>query len=118
MLRQFSLIIGMLIIVFSAVVEAALISNAVSPVHYFSGRQKEIKEIDRFFASGESMVSLVGISGIGKTEIVREYISRRQRNYALIWVFEGNLDLKFQFQQLAHSINQVYGNGKQLVSED
>jgi tetratricopeptide (TPR) repeat protein len=113
--RRFSF--AFLILLIACISKAAVISNAVSPVHYFSGREQEIKRIDDLFKSGERVVSIVGISGIGKTEIVRQYISKKEKDYAIIWVFESNLDLRPQFQQLAQQINRTYGNGTQLVSD-
>jgi tetratricopeptide (TPR) repeat protein len=115
LLRRLSF--SILILLISFISKAAVISNAVSPVHYFSGREQELRRIDELFKSGERVVSLVGISGIGKTEIIRQYLASKEKHYAIIWVFESDLDLRPQFQQLAQQINRVYGNGTQLVSD-
>lgn len=113
MLRRFQIILFFLFL--ACKVDAAIVSNNISPVYYFVGREKELYQIETLFKKGESIVSLVGISGIGKTEIVRKYIENNSKNYDIIWIFEGNSDLKMQFRQLAQEINAKYGN---MVSDN
>ncbi len=114
-LRKLSFIIISFLVILDT--RASIISNAVLPVYYFSGRMQELKQIDELFAK-ESVVSIVGISGIGKTELARRYVAKRAKQYDIVWFFDMNSDLKLQFQQLAKQINLAYGKNKKVVSED
>lgn len=109
--------LSIVIFLFILDAEASKISNMTSPVYYFSGRADEIKKIERTLKK-ENIVSIVGVSGVGKTELSRRYAEMQKNNYEIIWVFEINSDLSVQFQQLARRINAVYGNNKVVVSED
>ena len=105
-------------IIFSFSLEAAEMTNLVKPAYYFVGREKYIKTIDNLFKSGEKSLAIVGISGMGKTELAREYAKRKLSKYEVIWYFDMSSDLRLQFQILAHKINTELEEGKTIVSED
>ena len=41
------------------------------------------------------IVSLVGVTNVGKTELARQYALLNQDKYELIWFFDSNVDPKF-----------------------
>lgn len=59
-----------------------LISTAsVIPKKVFCGRDDVLKEIDSRFKSGERVIFLYGIGGIGKTQIVKQYVQQYSKDY-------------------------------------
>ena len=96
------------------------VSNSTLPVPYFSGRNEELKSIERNLSNIGSVVSLTGFTGIGKTQIIRQYLSKNLDNYKIIWVFDCNLDLSYQFLNLAKQINLKICNKSStcIISED
>ncbi len=51
---------------------------------FFCGRDDDLKQIDDLFAQGKRVIFLSGISGIGKTEIARQYAALRKDEYDVI----------------------------------
>ncbi len=59
-----------------------LISTAsVIPKKVFCGRDDVLREIDSRFKNGERVIFLYGIGGIGKTQIVKQYIQQYSKDY-------------------------------------
>ena len=56
-------------------------SPSVLPKRVFCGREKELEEIKQIFSSGERILFLQGIGGIGKTEIAKQYARRNKAEY-------------------------------------
>lgn len=71
-----------------------LTNSMVYPDSHFVGRTKELTEIHRYLSSAENKMFLVGMGGIGKSEIARMYIKRHQTDYdVILWVsFEGSIE--------------------------
>ncbi len=90
-----------------------IISNTIPAKQYFTGRESVLKELQQAFKRGDNIVCIVGISGIGKTELVRKFIELNRFNYQIIWVFDSNIDLRYQFQELARTINKNCDVSKQ-----
>ena len=62
-----------------------LLSTAsVIPKKVFCGREDILCEIDNRFKSGERVIFLYGIGGIGKTQIVKQYVQRYNDDYDTI----------------------------------
>jgi hypothetical protein len=55
--------------------------------------------------------SVVGVSGMGKTQLARMYVHENSKNYDIIWFFDCNLDINDEFLDLAKAINKAYGSG-------
>ena len=96
------------------------VSNSTLPVPYFFGRNEELKSIESNLSNIGSVVSLTGFTGIGKTQIIRQYLSKNLDNYKIIWFFDCNLDLSYQFLNLAKQINLKICNKSStcIISED
>lgn len=86
-------------------VYATQITNLVTPVPYYTNHEKELLEVEKKLAKHKK-VSLIGISGIGKTQLARKYADLHREKYSIIWFFDGNIDLNSQFVELARKINQ------------
>ncbi|WP_342260053.1 hypothetical protein [Candidatus Tisiphia endosymbiont of Metellina segmentata] len=82
------------------------ISNLITPVSYFINHEQQIKMLDEYL-SKYRQASIVGTSGIGKTQLIRMYTYENKNNYDLIWLFDCNLDLNEQFVKLAQQLNMV-----------
>lgn len=91
------------------------VSNIVAPVTYFVDHVAEIKLLKNHLTSHRK-ASIVGLSGIGKTQLARMYAYQHQSVYKLIWFFDCNLDQNEEFLKLAKAINQI--EKKLLIVED
>ena len=57
---------------------------SVIPKSVFCGREEELAKIKQHFDSGERILFLQGIGGIGKTEIAKQYAKRNKTDYDTI----------------------------------
>jgi tetratricopeptide (TPR) repeat protein len=99
------IILSLMIILTTHIGHAAKITNFVKPVLHYVNHEAELAQIPTMLNSFQQ-VSLVGISGIGKTQLARKYADLNFERYKLIWLFDGDVDLKQQFVQLARAINK------------
>ncbi len=83
------------------------ISNLVEPVRYFVNHESQLDSI-REKLSLYKKTTVFGMSGIGKTQLVRRYANEHQNEYNLIWFFDCNSDLSAQFSLLASDINKNF----------
>ena len=74
--------------------EYKLIGTIAYPDTEFLGRKKELNQIYEMINGNVNKVFLVGMGGIGKSEIAKKYISEHNEDYAIIlWVsFEKSLE--------------------------
>jgi tetratricopeptide (TPR) repeat protein len=93
---------------------APKISNAITPVSYFMNHIQELRLLKQRLEAYKT-ASVVGISGIGKTQFVRLFAKESQDNYKIIWFIDCNLDINQEFIKLAKSINA--SSNKKLVKE-
>ncbi|WP_341758122.1 hypothetical protein [Candidatus Tisiphia endosymbiont of Ditula angustiorana] len=82
------------------------ISNLITPVSYFVNHEKQLK-ILKDILSKYRQASIVGTSGIGKTQFVRMYAYENKNNCNIIWFFDCNLDLNEEFVKLAKQLNSI-----------
>lgn len=61
-----------------------LSTPSVIPKSVFCGREKELEQIKEIFDSGERILFLQGIGGIGKTQIAKQYAKRNRKDYDTI----------------------------------
>lgn len=81
-----------------------LISNAPNPIEYFIGRNELLAQLeDR--VNNKHIIQLTGLAGIGKTQIMRKYISLKKDQFDIIWVIDCYSDTHTQIQLLKDQIN-------------
>ncbi|WP_341794800.1 hypothetical protein [Rickettsia endosymbiont of Rhinocyllus conicus] len=82
------------------------ISNLVTPVSYFIDHISQLKKIKSNLIKYKQS-SLVGVSGMGKTQIGRMYAYDKDNkaDYDIIWFIDCNLDIDGQLVNLAKAIN-------------
>ena len=71
----------------------------------FIGRKQEIKTLINNI-NNSSTAYISGLPGVGKTELVKHYISLTKNNYDIIHWFDCGYDLTEQFFTLGNKINQ------------
>jgi hypothetical protein len=91
------------------------ISNFVIPVTYFVDHVKQLNLLKNNLTKYRQ-TSIVGTSGMGKTQLARMYSYENQNNYKLIWFIDYNLDINQEFLKLAKTINSTAKSN--LISED
>jgi len=64
--------------------EVLLSTPSVIPKKVFCGRDRTLEEIHQHFLSGERILFLHGIGGIGKTQIAKQYAKRFRDDYDVI----------------------------------
>lgn len=93
------------------------ISNLIEPKVSFSGRGFELEMISKSLNKYKKF-SLIGFSGIGKTQLSRMYAFKNKEQYDIIWFFDCNINLDRQFSKLAQEINKLFYNGDKILPED
>ncbi|MDX1916432.1 MAG: tetratricopeptide repeat protein [Rickettsiaceae bacterium] len=82
------------------------ISNEISPVTYFVNHVSQLEQIKNNLTSFKK-ATIVGISGMGKTQLARMYAKENQDKYNIIWFIDCNLDINDEFIRLAREINKI-----------
>ncbi|KAJ6621265.1 CDP-diacylglycerol--glycerol-3-phosphate 3-phosphatidyltransferase, partial [Pseudolycoriella hygida] len=82
------------------------ISNLITPVSYFVNHEKQRKAL-KDSLSQHRQASIVGTSGIGKTQLARTYAYDNKADYDISWFFDCNLDLNEEFVKLAKQLNSI-----------
>ena len=82
------------------------ISNLITPVSYFVNHLHELHKLSNNLSKYRK-TSLIGTSGIGKTQLARTYSYENSDKYNLIWFFDCNLDVNVGFVRLAKQLNQI-----------
>jgi ABC-type phosphate/phosphonate transport system ATPase subunit len=77
----------------------------VEPVSYFVNHKNHLQNLNTNLEKYHQ-ASVVGISGMGKTQLIRMYSKDYSAKYDLIWFFDCNLDLNHEFLKLATEINK------------
>ncbi len=95
-----------LLIIYSNTFAQEQVSNLITPVSYFVNHDQQLKILDEHL-NKYRQASIVGTSGIGKTQLIRMYSYENKNNYDLIWFFDCNLDFDEQFVKLAKQLNMV-----------
>ncbi|WP_375331683.1 tetratricopeptide repeat protein [Candidatus Tisiphia endosymbiont of Temnostethus pusillus] len=91
------------------------VSNSVVPVTYFINHIKQLTLLKNNLTKYEQ-ASVVGVSGMGKTQLARMYSYENKQNYDIIWFIDCNLDINEELLKLAKTINSTFKSN--LISED
>ncbi|MBY0580204.1 MAG: hypothetical protein K2P53_00770 [Rickettsiales bacterium] len=93
------------------------VSNLIEPVNYFSGRSVELERLNVHLLEYKTS-SIVGLTGIGKSQLIRKYAFENKEKYNLIWFFDCSLSLDRQFSNLARAINAKHNKTQISLPED
>ncbi|WP_341757315.1 hypothetical protein [Candidatus Tisiphia endosymbiont of Ditula angustiorana] len=91
------------------------VSNSVVPVTYFINHIKQLTLLKNNLTKYKQ-ASVVGVSGMGKTQLTRMYSYENRQNYDIIWFIDCNLDINEELLKLAKTINSTFKSN--LISED
>ena len=83
----------------------AIIFNKENPIYYFTNQEEQINDLKEKLHTNK-IAGITGITGMGKSEMVRKYVQNNQNYYDIIAFFDVNVDLVSQFVSLAKEINQ------------
>lgn len=77
----------------------------LKPSLLFTGRTQELKEISSvLFQQKNNVFLILGVSGIGKTQLIKKYAESYSSRYDLIWWFDANNNMETQADQLLQEI--------------
>lgn len=70
-----------------------IITSEIRPKPFFVGREQELKKIDEALAEND-IVFVSGIAGIGKSELIKQYVSAHKGEYdtVMYWTYEGDFE--------------------------
>ncbi|MCC8398946.1 MAG: tetratricopeptide repeat protein [Rickettsia endosymbiont of Labidopullus appendiculatus] len=91
------------------------ISNFVTPVTYFVNHVKQLNLLKNYLIKYRQ-ASIIGTSGVGKTQLARMYSYENKNNYELIWFIDCNLDINEELLKLVKAINSTTKSN--LIPED
>jgi hypothetical protein len=96
---------------------APIVNNSTLPVKYFIGREYELTKIKKiFFDKKQKTVALVGVGGIGKTQIIRKFIEENKDHYDVIWEIDCSYNIARQIKNLKEQLEDHFQ--AHTVSED
>jgi hypothetical protein len=113
--NKYFILIILLIIPYNSFAQQQ-ISNFVTPVTYFVNHVKQLNLLKNNLIKYRQ-TSIIGTSGMGKTQLARMYSYENQNNYKLIWFIDCNLDINQEFLKLAKAINST-AKSNLILSED
>ncbi|MCC8483685.1 MAG: tetratricopeptide repeat protein, partial [Rickettsia endosymbiont of Labidopullus appendiculatus] len=90
-MSKYFILIILLIIPYNSFAQQQ-ISNFVAPVTYFVNHVKQLALLTNNLIKYRQ-ASIIGTSGMGKTQLARMYSHENQNNYKLIWFIDCNLDI-------------------------
>ena len=94
------------------------VTNLIEPVKFFTNHDVQFDNVSNRLLI-YNQVGIVGISGVGKTQLARTYAYRNQEIYDIVWFFDCNTDLAEQFLRLAKAVNEnIIQNDKQKLPEN
>ena len=73
--------------------KAYIVESAIRPKDFFVGRAAELEQINAVLKEHD-VVFVSGIAGIGKSELVKQYVCAHKKEYdnVLYWVYDGSLE--------------------------
>lgn len=82
---------------------------SVIPKNVFCGREEVLEQIKQIFDSGERILFLQGIGGIGKTEIAKQYAKRNKDQYdTIIYATYNNTIVELVSSQSSFKIEPFF----------
>jgi tetratricopeptide (TPR) repeat protein len=67
-------------------------AQALRPVPSFTGRERELGQLDAALWEQTGQVAITGLGGIGKSALAREYARRNRDRYAAVWSLDAETE--------------------------
>ncbi len=83
------------------------LSNIPTRNELFIKREDHLKKISTGLKNRANLFSIIGMAGIGKTQLAKEYALTQAKSYDLIWWFDANQDFLAQFRELGHKLSST-----------
>ena len=96
--------IVLFLVIFNCFSAKGVVTNLIEPVKFFTNHELQFNTVSNQLLT-YNQVGIVGISGIGKTQLARMYAYKHKEQYDIIWFFDCEADLPEQFVGLAKMIN-------------
>lgn len=82
-------------------------SIPVSKSLHFTGRDKLLRELEESLSQNTSCLAIIGMGGVGKTQLVLEYLHHHTGDYPIVfWIkAEGKATLAAEFARLASALS-------------
>jgi hypothetical protein len=74
---------------------------------YYIVREQPLKELHNLLEKNNSLIAIVGSSGVGKTQLARKYAYKYRKDYDIVWWLDSEQNLDEQFLILAKELNKV-----------
>lgn len=84
-----------------------LVWNITNSNEYFTGRQIIFDQIKNSFKKKQNTITLLGSSGIGKTQVAKRYAELHKQDYDIIWWIDSEKNIDDQFKNLAIAWNKI-----------
>ena len=105
-----------LLVILNCLSAKAAVTNLVEPVKFFTNHDLQFNKVSNQLLT-YNQVGIVGISGMGKTQLARMYAYKHKEQYDIIWFFDCKVDLAEQFAGLAKIINILKNLAKKTNKE-
>ena len=93
-----------LLVILNCLSAKAAVTNLVEPVKFFTNHDLQFNKVSNQLLT-YNQAGILGISGIGKTQLARMYAYKHKEQYDIVWFFDCKADLAEQFVGLAKIIN-------------
>jgi tetratricopeptide (TPR) repeat protein len=92
------------------------LSNLPRDSSDFTGREVYLKKMSSFFQQHKNgILTLTGLSGIGKTQMAKRFLQLSNENYNIIWWFDAQQELEPQFHQFIMEWNATFPNQDEQI---
>ena len=92
------------------------LSNLPRDSSDFTGREIYLEKMSHFFQQHKNgILTLTGLSGIGKTQMAKRFLQLNNENYNIIWWFDAQQELEPQFHQFIMEWNATFPNQDEQI---
>lgn len=96
-----------------------IINNSVLPVKYFVERTHEVAQIKKvFFSEKQKILTVAGVGGVGKTQIIRKFIEENKDYYDVIWEIDCSHSITRQLKRLQEQLEDHLGINVSVNSQE
>lgn len=91
--------------------ERRLVTNIPSANRLFIGRAEHFTDLQEKLKTQEKvgLISVVGMAGMGKTQLAKQYAHAHAKSYDVIWWIDANQDFFSQVRELGLKLHSLQG---------